>query len=220
MGSRHGGTPEKPALFFDGPEDFRAWLAQHHETETELWMGLNKKHVADRGPTWDDAVPEALCFGWIDSRAEGIDDDSRRQRWTPRKTTSNWSRINLDLVARLARVGRLRPAGIRAWEARREDRQAIYAYEQAQLLALPEAYAAQLASSPAAAAFWAETTASYRKICINWVLSAKQQATNDKRMAQLVEDCAAGRLIPSQRYGEIPKWVDRAAAAAAAAGPT
>ena len=69
----------------------------------------------------------------------------------------------------------MRPAGIRAWEARREDRQAIYAYEQAQLLALPEAYAAQLASSPAAAAFWAETTASYRKICINWVLSAKQQ---------------------------------------------
>ncbi len=83
---------------------------------------------------------------------------------------------------------------------------------------LPEAYAAQLATNPAATAFWAETTASYRKICINWVQTAKQQATNDKRMAQLVEDCAAGRLIPSQRYGEIPKWVDRAAAAAAAAG--
>ena len=63
---------------------------------------------------------------------------------------------------------------------------------------------------------------SYRKICINWVQTARQQATNDKRMAQLVEDCAAGRLIPSQRYGEMPKWVDRAAAAAAAAaaGPS
>ena len=107
MGSRHGGTPEKPALFFDGPEDFRAWLEQHHETETELWMGLNKKHVADGGLTWAEAVPEALCFGWIDSRAEGIDDDSRRQRWTPRKTTSNWSRINLDLVDRLTREGRM-----------------------------------------------------------------------------------------------------------------
>ena len=68
MGSRHGGTPEKPALFFDGPEDFRAWLVEHHETETELWMGLNKKHVTDRGLTWEAAVPEALCFGWIDSR--------------------------------------------------------------------------------------------------------------------------------------------------------
>jgi uncharacterized protein YdeI (YjbR/CyaY-like superfamily) len=74
----------------------------------------------------------------------------------------------------------------------------------------------QLAANPAAAAFWAETTPSYRKVCINWVQSAKQQATNDKRMAQLVEDSAAGRLVPSQRYGETPKWVERAAAAAKA----
>jgi len=216
MGSRPGGTAEKPALFFDGPEDFRAWLELHHETETELWMGLNKKHVADRGLTWEQAVPEALCFGWIDSRAERIDEDAVRQRWTPRKKTSTWSRVNLDLVDRLTREGRMRPMGIAAWEARRPDRQGIYSFEQGDL-ELPEAYAAQLAANPAASAFWAETTASYRKICINWVRSAKQQATNDKRMAQLVEDSAAGRLIPSQRYGEMPKWLERAAAAARAA---
>jgi uncharacterized protein YdeI (YjbR/CyaY-like superfamily) len=216
MGSRPGGTTEKPALFFDSPEDFRAWLEEHHETATELWMGLNKKHVAKRGLTWEQAVPEALCFGWIDSRAERIDEDAVRQRWTPRKKTSTWSRVNLDLVDRLTREGRMRPMGIAAWEARRLDRQGIYSFEQGDLV-LPEAYAAELAANPAAAAFWAETTPSYRKICINWVQSAKQQATNDKRMAQLVEDSAAGRLIPSQRYGEIPKWVARAAAAAAAA---
>ena len=216
---RQGGSAERPAIFFDDAEDFRAWLEQHHETETELWMGLNKKHVADGGLTWAEAVPEALCFGWIDSRAEGIDHDSRRQRWTPRKTTSNWSRINLDLVDRLTREGRMWPAGIAAWEARREDRQAIYSYEQGGVPVLPEAYAAQLAANPAAAAFWAETTPSYRKICISWVQTARQQATNDKRMAQLVEDCAAGRLIPSQRYGATPRWVERAAAAAAAATP-
>ena len=216
MGSRPGGTTEKPALFFDGPEDFRAWLEKHHETATELWMGLNKKHVADRGLTWEQAVPEALCFGWIDSRAERIDEDAVRQRWTPRKKTSTWSRVNLDLVDRLTREGRMRQAGIAAWEARRPDRQWIYSFEQGDLV-LPEAYAGQLAANPAAAAFWAETTPSYRKICINWVQSAKQQTTNDKRMAQLVEDSAAGRLIPSQRYGETPKWVARAAAAARAA---
>ena len=216
MGSRPGGTAEKPALFFDSPEDFRAWLEEHHETATELWMGLNKKHVADRGLTWEQAVPEALCFGWIDSRAERIDEDAVRQRWTPRKKTSTWSRVNLDLVDRLTREGRMRPMGIAAWEARRPDRQGIYSFEQGDLV-LPEEYAAQLAANPAAAAFWAETTPSYRKVCINWVQSAKQPATNDKRMAQLIEDSAAGRLIPSQRYGEIPKWVARAAAAAATA---
>ena len=216
MGTRRGGTAEQPALFFDGPEDFRAWLEKHHETATDLWMGFHKKHVADRGLTWEQAVPEALCFGWIDSKYERIDADTGRQRWTPRKSSSTWSRVNLDLVDRLTREGRMRPAGIRAWEARRPDRQAIYAFEQGELV-LPEEYAAQLAADPAAAAFWAETTPSYRKVCINWVTTAKQQATRDKRMAQLVADSAVGRLIPTQRYGEMPKWVERAAAAAKAA---
>jgi uncharacterized protein YdeI (YjbR/CyaY-like superfamily) len=217
MAARPGGTPERPALYFDGPEDFRAWLEEHHATAPELWMGLNNRDVPDRGITWAQAVPEALCFGWIDSKAERVDERSRRQRWTPRRRTSTWSRVNLDLVERLTAAGRMHPAGIAAWEARREDRQAIYSYEQAGELVLPERYAASLAADPAARAFWAETTPGYRKICISWVTSAKQPATNDARMTTLVADCAAGRLIPSQRYGAVPTWVARAAAAAAAA---
>ena len=217
MAAHVGGTSERPALFFDGPDDFRAWLEEHAATETELWMGFTKKGVEPRGLTWEAAVPEALCFGWIDSRAEGIDERTRRQRWTPRKKTSTWSRVNLDLVDRLTAEGRMRPAGIAAWEARRSDRQAIYAYEQAESLELPEAYARQLAENAAARAFWAATTPSYRKICISWVCSAKRQETNDARMAQLVELCAAGQLVPSQRYGLPPSWLTRAAAAATAA---
>ena len=218
MAAHAGGTPERPALYFDGPEDFRAWLEEHHETAPELWMGLNRKGVPDRGLTWEEAVPEALCYGWIDSRAERVDDRSRRQRWTPRRRTSTWSRVNLDLVERLTAEGRMRPAGVAAWEARREDRQAIYAYEHGGELVLPEGYAAQLAADPAAMAFWAETTPSYRKLCVRWVTSAKQPSTNDARMTTLVADCAAGRLIPSQRYGTVPSWVKRAAAAAGSAG--
>jgi len=219
MAARAGGTSEKPALFFDGPEDFRAWLEAHATTETELWMGFTKKGVEPRGLTWEEAVPEALCFGWIDSRAEGIDERLRRQRWTPRKKSSTWSRINLDLVERLTAQGRMRPAGIAAWEARREDRQAIYAHEQAETLELPEAYARQLADDAAATAFWAQATPSYRKICINWVCSAKRPATKDARMAQLVTACATGELIPSQRYGTAPAWLTRARVAATAATP-
>jgi len=218
MGARQGGTSERPALFFDGPQDFRAWLERHHETETELWMGLNKKHVPHRGLTWEEAVPEALCFGWIDSQVQRLDEDAVRQRWTPRKRSSTWSRVNLDLVDRLTKEGRMRPAGIAAWEARKDDKQAIYSYEQRGELVLPSAYAAELEANPAAAAFWAEATPSYRKVCISWVTSAKQPATNDARMTQLIEDSAAGRLIPSQRYGKTPAWVARAAAAAATAG--
>ena len=120
-----GGSPERPAVFFTGPEEFRAWLEANHATETELWMGLNKRHVPDRGLTWEQAVPEALCFGWIDSVSQRIDDDARRQRWTPRKTGSNWSAVNIALVEQLTAEGRMHPAGVAAFERRRDDRSGV-----------------------------------------------------------------------------------------------
>lgn len=210
---RVGGTPERPARFFAGPEEFGAWLALCHDTETELWMGLHKVHVPDRGLTWEQAVPEALCWGWIDSVAQRIDDDSRRQRWTPRKKTSHWSKVNLDLVEQLRAEGRMQPSGLAIWEQRRRDPSP---YDLADA-PLPDSYAIRLAASPAALAFWEASTASYRKVCTVWVLSAKQEATRDRRMTQLIDCCAAGVLVPSQRYGDVPRWVERAAAAAAAA---
>jgi len=213
---REGGTPERPARFFADAAEFAAWLAEHHDTATELWMGLAKKHVSDRGLTWADAVPEALCWGWIDSVVQRIDDDYVRQRWTPRKRTSHWSKVNLELVEQLRAAGRMQPAGLAIWAARRREA-APYTHEQVGPLELPPEYAAQLAASTAATVFLATATNTYRRVCINWVLCAKQKVTRDRRMAQLVQDSAAGRLIPSQRYGAVPGWVERAAAAARAA---
>ena len=214
-----GGSAERPATFFSGPEEFAAWLAANHDTATELWMGLYKRHVPDRGLTWEQAVIEALCWGWIDSVAQRIDDDSRRQRWTPRKATSNWSAINIASVERLKAEGRMQPSGLAAYERRLEGRSAIYSYESISAAELPPEYAARLAGDAAASAFWAVATPSYRRLAVHWVVTAKQEATREKRMAQLVEDSAAGRLIPSQRYGDQPKWVERAAEAARAAQP-
>jgi len=154
-----------------------------------------------------------FSFGWIDSRIERIDEDAIRQRWTPRRSTSKWSRINIETVERLIAEGRMEPAGLAAFESRKVEA-AGYTHEHQGDLQFPEEYAVWMAANPAATAFWAETTASYRKICMVWVTSAKQPATNDKRMRQLIEDHAAGRMIPSQRYGEAPKWVARAAEAA------
>lgn len=216
-GGTPGGTPERPAIFFDGPDEFRAWLEANHATATELWMGLYKKHVPGRGLTWEQAVPEALCFGWIDSVAQRIDDDARRQRWTPRKSTSTWSSVNIALVAKLTAEGRMHPAGIAAFERRREDRSGIYSHENPDQELPPEA-AARLAASPAASAFWQAATATYRRVVTHWVLSAKQEATRERRLTQLIDDCAAGLLVPFQRYGEVPKWVERAAEAARAVG--
>ncbi|SDP10645.1 Uncharacterized conserved protein YdeI, YjbR/CyaY-like superfamily, DUF1801 family [Pedococcus dokdonensis] len=213
-----GGTAERPATFFSGPEEFAAWLAANHDTATELWMGLNKKHVPERGLTWEEAVIEALCWGWIDSVAQRIDDDTRRQRWTPRKKSSNWSAINIAAVERLKTEGRMQPSGLAAYELRREDRSAVYSYE-GDGIELSADQAARLAADPAASAFWEIATKTYKRLATHWVVTAKQEVTRERRMAQLIEDSAAGRLIPSQRYGDQPKWVERAAEAARAARP-
>jgi len=203
-----GGTEERPAVFFDDAEDFRAWLEVHHESATELWMGLRKKHVEQRGLEWADAVREALCFGWIDSMVQRIDQDTVRQRWTPRKPGSTWSTVNIRAVEELTAAGRMRPAGLAAFERRREDRSGVYSYENGDL-ALPESYEAQLRADARAWAFWDAATPSYRKVATSWVLTAKQQATRDRRMAELVRDCAELRLIKIQRYGTEPAWVRR-----------
>lgn len=211
-----GGTPERPATFFAGPEEFRAWLAENHATATELWMGLYKKHVPERGLTWEDAVLEALCYGWIDSVAQRIDEDAVRQRWTPRKRGSNWSRINIASVERLITQGRMQASGLAAYEQRTDGRSGVYSYE-AGGNELSAEFEALLRADAVAAAFWDAATPSYRRGCANWVMSAKQDATRRKRLAQLIEDSAHGRLVPPQRYGEQPKWLDRAASAARAA---
>jgi uncharacterized protein YdeI (YjbR/CyaY-like superfamily) len=208
----HGGSEERPAIFFDDAADFRAWLEENHADATELWMGLYKKHVTPRRLTWAEAVPEALCFGWIDSRAERIDDDAVRQRWTPRRATSVWSNVNVALVAELTAAGRMRPAGLAAFEKRMPERSGGYSGESPER-ELPDTYASLLAANERASQFWSAATPGYRKVVKHWVMSAKQEATRDRRMAELIEDCAAGRLIKPQRYGTEPAWVARARAA-------
>ena len=201
-----GGTADRPARFLSGPDAFDAWLAEHHDRETELWMGLFKKHVAHRGLTWPDAVPVALCWGWIDSFMHRIDDDTVRQRWTPRKPSSTWSQVNIALVGQLTEQGRMRPPGLAAFERRRPD-QAPYSYERGGELALPDEYEALLRADPAAVAFfYGRATASYRRTCVGWVMQAKTEATRRKRLADLIADSAAGMLIKPQRYGDLPKW--------------
>jgi len=213
MSGSNDAVPERPAVFFADAEEFRAWLDENHETATELWMGFYRKGDPDVGLTWDEAVPVALCYGWIDSVSQRIDERRRRQRWTPRKPRSVWSAVNIAHVERLLAAGLMKPAGLAAYERRPAG--AGYSYETA-----PEPTPAQLtalAADPAAQAFWDAATPSYRRVATSWVQSAKRETTRAERLATLVADCAAGRLVPPQRYGETPAWVARAAAAAAAA---
>lgn len=207
---------DRPATFFDDPAGFREWLEAHHDTAPELWMGLRKRHVTPRGLTWAEAVPVALCFGWIDSANQPIDDDARRQRWTPRRPGSVWSLVNVAHVERLRAEGLMHPAGEAAFAARRPDRTGIYSFEK-QAEELTEVEDAALGASAAASAFWAETTPGYRRTAVAWVHGAKREATRESRLARLVECCAAGELIPQARSGKSPAWLARASDAAQSA---
>lgn len=208
-------TDDVRTVFFRDAAEFRAWLEQHHDTETELWMELRAAHVPDRGLTWAEAVPEALCFGWIDSTSRRIDDDARRQRWTPRKARSTWSKVNIAHVERLRAQGRMHPAGLAAFERRTPDNSGIYSFENDDAELAPELQAL-IDASPGASAFLAAATPGYRKTARHWISSAKQVATRERRARLLVACCEAGELIPLARAGKTPAWLARAAAAAAA----
>jgi len=103
--------------FFATPARFRQWLAKNHESVTELWVGYYRKDSGRPSMTWPESVDEALCFGWIDGIRKKVDDESYKIRFTPRRTKSIWSAVNIARVAALTREGRMRPAGDRCVRA-------------------------------------------------------------------------------------------------------
>jgi uncharacterized protein YdeI (YjbR/CyaY-like superfamily) len=182
------------ATYFESPEAFRAWLAEHHATATELWVGFHKKHTGRPSLDWAQSVDQALCFGWIDGIRKRVDDDRFVIRFTPRKPGSNWSAVNIGRVAELEAMGLMQPAGRAAFARRREQQSGIYSYEQ-RPADLPEAYAARLRADERAWAFWQGQPPGYRKTATWWVVSAKQEETRLRRLASLIDECANGRRI-------------------------
>ncbi|EWT03416.1 hypothetical protein N865_16940 [Intrasporangium oryzae NRRL B-24470] len=205
---REGGSAERPATFFEDAAEFRAWLEANHATAPELWVGLHRSHVVPRGPVVRELVTEALCFGWIDSLQQGIDADSARLRFTPRRPGSVWSRVNIDTVERLTAEGRMHPAGLAAYERRRQDDLGLYSYERDEE-AWPADFEEVLRADPMASAFWDGAAASYRKTCVYWVLSAKRPETRERRMRQLVDACRELRLVGPLAGGGEPAWLRR-----------
>ena len=117
-------------LWFDDAAGWRAWLEANHDSAAEVWVGMYKKHSSRHNMTWSEAVDEALCFGWIDSVMHRIDDERHAQRYSPRKSGSIWSAVNVAKIERLRAEGRMQPAGEAAFAKRRADRTGVYAFEQ------------------------------------------------------------------------------------------
>jgi uncharacterized protein YdeI (YjbR/CyaY-like superfamily) len=184
------------ATFFATADDFRAWLAQHHETERELLVGFHKQGTKRPSITWPEAVDQALCFGWIDGVRRRIDDASYCIRFTPRKARSTWSAVNVKRMQELVEDGLVAPAGMAAFERRADDRTAIYSYEQRKAARLDPEQERRLKGNERAWAFFAAQPPSYRRAATHWVTSAKKPETRERRLGKLIEDSAARRPIP------------------------
>ena len=185
----------KPA-FFPAAEGFRKWLEEHHSVARELWVGFYKKSTGRASITWPESVAEALCVGWIDGIRKSVDESSYAIRFTPRTPRSIWSAVNIRRARALTEEGRMHPAGLRSFAARREYRSGIYSYEQ-RPEDLVEPYRSALRKHKSAWSFFRLQPPHYRRAVNWWVVSAKREETRQKRLAALIEHSAAGRRIPA-----------------------
>lgn len=192
--------------YFSSPAELRDWFDANHDRADELWLGYWKKGTGRPSVTWTQAVDEALCVGWIDGLLQRVDAERHAQRFTPRRKGSNWSAINVAKVERLTEEGRMRPAGIRAFEARTPERTAVYSYERV-IEPLTDDEVARFRANAAAWSDWERRPPSYRRAATGWVTSAKQRATRERRLATLIEDSSAGRLIRPLRVVREPDEV-------------
>jgi uncharacterized protein YdeI (YjbR/CyaY-like superfamily) len=192
-------------IFFDSPQAFYDWLEQHHDTETEVWVGYWKKATGKPSLTWSQAVDQALCFGWIDTRSKSIDAESHMQRFTPRKPSSNWSKVNVEKVARLTEEGKMRPAGLAAFEKRRPETTGVYSFERRGEAKLEPEQEERFRANEKAWDFFQSQPPGYRKTAIHLVVSAKRPETREKRLNTLIEDSANGLRLKQLRP-QVADW--------------
>ncbi len=188
--------PRVKPTFFATTTRLRAWLKAHHRTETELIVGFYKKGTGIPSITWPEAVDEALCVGWIDGVRRSLSDEAYSIRFTPRRPASNWSSINVARVAELTKLGRMSPAGLKAFEARKPERTSVYSFERKSEAKLTPEEDRRLRANRAAAAFFESQPPWYRRTALHWVVSAKRDETRRRRLDRLIGDSAGGRTIP------------------------
>ena len=171
-------------------EQWRQWLAKHHESESEVWLVFHKRQTGRPSIAYDDAVGEALCFGWIDSLIKRLDDDRYARKFTPRKPDSRWSTANRKRYAQLKASGRLTPTGLtraptdRSYDAPRRSPSKVPQYIQQ-----------ALRGQPAAWNYFESLAPSYRRMYIAWIDSAKQQDTKTRRLQEAIGRLAAGKTL-------------------------
>jgi uncharacterized protein YdeI (YjbR/CyaY-like superfamily) len=169
-------------LFFESRTEWRAWLEAHHDEVSELWLVFFKKHTGKPSIPYDDAVEEALCFGWVDSLIRRLDDDRYARKFTPRTDTKKWSASNLARFEKLEQSGLMTDAG-RA----KLDPSATPVIPPAQRpVEIPTFFRQALAANPEARSFFDGLAPSYRRQFIVWIAAAKRETTRRRRIAEAI----------------------------------
>jgi len=181
-------------VYFSSPEEFRKWLVKNHAAVNELLVGFHKKSSGKKGATYSEALDEALCFGWIDGVRRSINAESYAIRFTPRKSKSIWSLVNVRHVERLQKAGKMAEPGLKAFAAREKRRTGIYSFEQ-QRPGLSAKYKKLFRANTRAWEFFAKQAPWYQRTAGYWVSSAKHEETRMRRLAKLMEVSANRRRL-------------------------
>lgn len=184
-------NPQK-TLTFSTASDLADWLNANHAVESELWIKIFKKQSGVLSVTWDDVVVECLCWGWIDGVKKSIDDQAYRQRITPRKARSIWSKRNRDHVERLISEGRMEESGLAHVRAAKADGRWENAYSVSEM-EVPDDFLAALEDELKAKRFFETLNKSNRYVIAYGLLSAKKSETREKRFTKYMEALLQGK---------------------------
>lgn len=190
---------ELPELLVPSVAQWHSWLVEHHATSPGVWLVLTRKGGTVTSLTYDEALDECLCFGWIDGQVRRRDAESTFQRTTPRGPRSRWSARNVDHVARLTEAGRMTPAGLTAVEAARADGRWDAAYAGSATMVMPPELLAAVAAVPEAQATYDRLSAQNRYALYHRLTSLKTDAARQRRIEQYVDMLARGETIHPQR---------------------
>lgn len=182
-------------LYVTNRDDWRTWLENNHETENEIWLIYYKKHTGKPTIRYDEAVEEALCYGWIDSIVKRIDDEKYTQKYTPRKDKSIWSELNKKRVKKLIKQGRMTEVGLAKINAAKKTGEWQRTTENKKGPAVPAELKKALAANKKAEKYFSNLAPSYKKQYIGWIESAKRDETRIKRIKETVKILAQNKKL-------------------------
>jgi uncharacterized protein YdeI (YjbR/CyaY-like superfamily) len=173
--------------------DWRRWLEENHDSRLEAWLVIYKKHSGKDGITYDEALEEALCFGWIDGKMQSLDGEKFVLRFSPRKANSVWSKINKEKAERLIKSGRMTGSGLAKIEEAKKSGLWEAAYTNRKRDEMPPDLESALMENNTAWLNFRKFANSYRNMYVGWVAGARTEATRRKRITEVVKRSALNR---------------------------